>query len=188
MTALKPQDLAAVLKVIAFAIAPDRDMTGKRNWTYDKLARDLFLSASETHAALKRAEQAKLFDLGSRTVKLKNLEDFMLHGMQYAFYVQPGVTARGIPTSFAAPPLVFTHFDDPDVPPVWEHPLGLKRGYCIEPLYKNAPKAALGDPDFYELLALADALREGGSRIRVVAAQELKERFEKYRICTAEEV
>jgi hypothetical protein len=36
-------------------------------------------------------------------------------------------------------------------------------------LYKQAPKAALRDPVLYELLALADALRDGRARERKLA-------------------
>ncbi len=180
MTVLKPQDLAVLLKLIALVIGVDAQITGKRNWTYESLSHQLLLSASETHAALKRAEYAKLFDSTNRTVRLANFEDLMLHGIQYVYFVRIGAETRGIPTSFAAPPLVHAHFDDADRIPVWPHHLGVKRGYAIEPLYKNAPEAGI-DQDFYELLALTDALREGGARVRNRAVEQLKLRFEEYR-------
>jgi hypothetical protein len=170
MLSLKPQDIAVLLKIVAI----------KGRWTVAGLARDIYLSPSETHAALSRAEQAKLLDGGSRCVRLEGLEEFMLHGLQYVYLAVKGELTRGMPTSIAAPPLVGKHFDEPDIPPVWPHPMGLKRGYSLEPLYKKAPDAAAADNDFYELLALTDALREGTSRIRSVATSELKSRFAAY--------
>jgi len=181
MTVLKPQDLAVLLKLVALAVGIDAQVKGRRQWTYESLSGELILSASEVHAALKRAEYAKLFDPASRIVRVANLEEFMLHGMQYVFFVRIGAETRGIPTSFAAPPLVYDHFDETDRIPVWAHHLGVKRGYAIEPLYKNAPSAAVADPDYYELLALTDALREGGVRVKNVAADQLKLCLEEYR-------
>ena len=170
MLSLKPQDLAVLLKIVAI----------KGRWTVAGLARDIYLSASETHAAISRAEQAKLLDASSRIVRLESLEEFMLHGLQYVFLGVKGELTRGMPTSIAAPPLVGRQFDEPDITPVWPHPMGLKRGYTLEPLYKKAPDAAAADNNFYELLALTDALREGTSRVRTVAIAELKTRFADY--------
>jgi len=43
----------------------------------------------------------------------------------------------------------------------WTFPEGNVMGYAIEPLHPAAPKAALLDNSFYELLCLVDAIREG---------------------------
>lgn len=170
MLTLKPQDIAVMLKLIA----------NSGRWTIAAIARDMYLSPSEVHAALSRAELAKLFDRERRSVRTNVLGDFMIHGLQYVFLGVKGAITRGMPTSIAAPPLVYRHFDEPDLPPVWPHPMGLKRGYAIQPLYKRAPDAAAADSPFYELLALTDALREGTARVRSVAIAELKERFDAY--------
>jgi len=53
-----------------------------------------------------------------------------------------------------------------DLPPVWPWRDGNTRGVGLEPLYKNAPHAALRDPALYELLALLDAIRDGRARER----------------------
>jgi hypothetical protein len=45
------------------------------------------------------------------------------------------------------------------------------------PLYESVPEAALEDPQFYELLALFDALRAGQARERKLAAELLGERL-----------
>jgi hypothetical protein len=70
---------------------------------------------------------------------------------------------------------------DLEFPPVWPDPTGNKRGYEISPLYKRATEAAKADSAFYELLALLDAIREDGSRVRKAARDELCLRFDEYR-------
>ncbi len=65
--------------------------------------------------------------------------------------------------------------DDPI--PVWPYAEGKQRGVSLKPLYKTAPMAALRDESFYELLVLADALREGRARERKIAENELHRRL-----------
>jgi hypothetical protein len=47
----------------------------------------------------------------------------------------------------------------------------------LAPLYKTVPQAALRDPFLYQMLALLDAIRDGRSRERQLAEQELKLRL-----------
>ncbi len=54
------------------------------------------------------------------------------------------------------------------------------RGQAFSPLYKLAPRAALSDPKFYELLVLVDAIRGGRARERQIAIEELKKRLARY--------
>ena len=54
---------------------------------------------------------------------------------------------------------------------------GKIRGYSLAPLYKTVPKAALGGPVLYQMLALIDALRDARSRERQLAEPELKIRL-----------
>ena len=61
--------------------------------------------------------------------------------------------------------------------PVWPYLRGTVRGYSFEPLYKHAAEAALADPAFYELLSLADALRDGRVRERKIALEILSKRL-----------
>jgi len=46
------------------------------------------------------------------------------------------------------------------------------------PLYTAAPRAARKDPKLYELLALTDAVRGGGTRERTVALRRLEKRLQ----------
>ena len=166
---LKPQDLYVALKIVA---------SGSRG-PYAKLAGELGMSASEVHASVKRAQSARLIhgpELQNRP-NLSALEEFLVHGLKYAFPAVRGEFTRGVPTSYAAEPLrhVIGHGKEPI--PVWPYSRGLERGIALAPLYKTAPDAALHDPVFYEYLALADGLRDGRARERKSAERELHRRF-----------
>ncbi|MGH7813578.1 MAG: hypothetical protein ACREQI_06200 [Candidatus Binataceae bacterium] len=162
---LKPQDLAVLLKLLK---------AGGKRPPYASLAIDLCMSPSEVHASIRRARAARLIH-GPRLeerVSAKALEEFLVHGIRYAFPPEKGGMTRGIPTAAAAKPLnrIMTQ-EEP--PPVWPFEQGSRRGYAFQPLYKKAPQAALKDPELYELLALIDAIRGGGAREREIAKREL---------------
>jgi hypothetical protein len=144
---------------------------------YAELARDLGMSASEVHAAVKRSIQAGLVDPDSRLPRKKALEEYLLHGVRYAFPAPRGPVVRGVPTSYAVSPLAEEFPSSDDLIPVWPDPEGSVRGYAIEPLHSSVPSAARRDPALYELLALVDALREGRARERKLAEQALRNRL-----------
>jgi hypothetical protein len=144
-----------------------------------QMGADLSISASEVHAALKRLERAHLVandPLGTRLV-LQAVEEFLVHGVKYAFPPKRGEVTRGVPTSYAAPPLNRQFAASADLPPVWPHPEGKARGVSLEPLYRSAPTAALRDPALYQLLALIDAIRDGRARERKLAEAALRARI-----------
>ncbi len=85
---------------------------------------------------------------------------------------------RGMPTASAAEPLSHEMTHEEPIP-VWPFEQGSKRGYSFLPLYKKAPLAALKDPELYQLLALVDALRDGGVRERELAKRELLARLKR---------
>ena len=148
------------------------------DWTYRALSAELAISVSEVHQCLQRASASDLYDIQRRSPKLRNLEEFILHGLKYAFPATRGSLTRGLPTSYAAPPLA-KHFHEPlaDNPPVWPMPQGPVAGYEITPLYPSAPKAAKLDARLYELLALIDALRTGKARERKLAQDMICQRL-----------
>jgi len=170
MIILKPQDVAIALKL----------MLKQEPWTIASLAGELVMSASEVHAGLHRNAHARLYNPNERQVRVDEFEEFMLHGLKFVFIAQRGPITRGVPTSFAAPPLNRL-FDEPELPPVWPYAEGNKRGYEVLPLYKRAVEAALVDVRFYELLALTDAIRDDGPRVRKAATDEFRARFDSYR-------
>jgi len=171
---LKPQDIFIALKLVA--------LNGKP-WSYVQLANELYMSASEINAAVKRCSSARLIMPAlvageSPQPARKALEEFLLHGVKYAFVPDRGELTRGVPTGYAAEPLrdLFVTSDEP--PPVWPHPEGDVRGFSFSPLYPAAPKAALADQRLYELLVLVDAIRGGKARESEIAIRELKKRLE----------
>jgi hypothetical protein len=170
---LKPQDLLVLLKLLAL---------GDKPWSYNSLALELVMSTSEVHGAVKRALAALLAVRAGDAIRpsISNLEEFLLHGMQYVFVPERGEMTRGMPTAYAAPPMD-THFvADNEPPPVWPDPEGHVRGVAFSPLYKSAPKAARNDVGLYELLVLVDGIRSGRVREKDFARKELRRRLEQY--------
>jgi hypothetical protein len=167
---LKPQDIYVTLKIVA----------AKNRAPYAQLAGELGMSPSEVHASVKRAQIARLLhgpDMENRP-NFGALEEFLVHGLRYAFPADRGEFTRGVPVSYAAEPLCSVIGQGSEPIPVWPYPQGRIRGVAFEPLYKTAPVAAIRDPVFYEYLALADALRDGRIRERKYAEQELHRRFQ----------
>ena len=169
---LKPQDILFLLKLIAF---------GKNPWSFNKLALELGMSPSEVHAAAKRALAARLAVKEGDSIypNIRNLGEFLEHGIQYVFVPERGELNRGMPTAYAAAPLddIFGSYE---FPPVWPDPEGEVRGESFSPLYKSVPKAARNDPILYMLLALVDAIRGGRAREREIAKKELRKVLEQY--------
>ena len=166
---LKPQDIFILLKLVSL---------GKARWSYASLARDLYMSTSEVHAGMRRAVASRLMGSQKGHLLKKSFEEFLIHGIKYAFPPDHGSLTRGIPTSYAAPPLKDLISQTTEPPPIWPDPEGSVRGYEFSPLYKSVPKAALKDRKLYELLALVDAIRDGRTRERGIAIRELKARLE----------
>lgn len=167
---LKPQDIVVLLKLL---------ILGGQRRSFSELASDLSMSASEVHASIRRAEQARLAystDDGPQVVRAA-FKEFLLHGARYAFPATFGVATRGIPTAYAAPPLSGLVAQPAELPPVWPDSEGEQRGMTFQPLYPTVPQAARKDPKLYESLALFDALRGGAARERQIAIQLLTERF-----------
>lgn len=164
---LKPQDLLVLLK--AAAHPPQR-------WTYAALGEALSMSASETHASVKRAVASGLAVAPARgewSPVRSSLLEFAVHGVRYVWPATFGPVKRGIPTTFGAAPLAGLLVAAPGEAPVWEHPKGTAKGPTLSPIYRTAAQAALADPALHRLLALLDALRTGRARERTLAAELL---------------
>ncbi len=162
---LKPQDVLVLLKLIAL---------GDRQWIYSGLAIALGMSSSEVHSAVKRVLASGLaVQIEDRILPdTRNLKEFLLHGLRYVFPPERGQYCRGMPTAYAAPPLMQKTNSEHETP-VWPDPDGKVRGTAFTPLYKSAPVAARQDPLLYELLALVDAIRGGRAREREMAKMAL---------------
>lgn len=139
------------------------------------IANHLAMSPSEVHAAIKRLQNARLLHGPEMNGKpnILALEEFLLHGLKYAFPAEHGAVTRGMPTSYAAPPLKAEIHPTDELPPVWPWSEGKIRGIALQPLYKTAPSAAAQDVFLYEFLALLDAIRDGRARERKIAEKQL---------------
>lgn len=140
------------------------------------LANELFLAPSEVSRAVSRCRNSGLlyWSDAEKRVNRSGLLEFIAHGIKYVFPPERGAPVRGIPTAFAAPPLSSFFLPYNELLPVWPYAVGDVRGFSFAPLYKGAPKAALRDPKFYELLALTDAARGGKARERALALELLE--------------
>jgi len=167
---LKPLDLVVLLKLSL--------IEGERP-PYLQLANELYLYPSEVYASIKRARASHLVQGPEMKDRLNRsgLLEFLLHGVRYAFPAERGALTRGVPTRYAASPLVESITPGKEPPPVWPYAEGRVRGYSFAPLHKNVPKAALADSQLYELLVLVDALRDGQARERELAVRELSKRL-----------
>jgi hypothetical protein len=166
---LKPQDVLVLLKLLT--VSPDDS-------SFASLGQALYMSPSEVHAGVKRAQIASLYAEATREPIKANLLEFLVHGVKYAFPAQLGSQTRGIPTAHAASPLRQLLAQDNTLPPVWPHPEGPTAGLSFAPIYKSAPRAALHDPVLYEYLALVDTLRAGRAREQRLAADILTQRLQ----------
>lgn len=167
---LKPQDVLVLLKLA---------VEGEGTWSYPRVAAGLGMSASEVHAAMRRAVTAKLavpVEPKGFRVQAQNFIEFLVHGVKYAFPAVRGPITRGHPTSFAAPVLRNRIVEGDGPPPVWPDPEGTVRGESFSPLYPSQPavRAIVGDPRMYDAAALVDAIRGGSARERKVAAELLE--------------
>ena len=124
---LKPQDIVVALKLLSYP---------QQRPPYSVMAADLGLSPSEVHGAMKRLQSARLIHTHEMQDKpnVSALEEFLVHGLKYAFPAQRGAVTRGIPTSYAASPLNAEIAPGDELPPVWPWPEGYTRGVALEPL------------------------------------------------------
>jgi hypothetical protein len=168
---LRAQDLVVLLRLsLERTSAP----------TYAALAAELSLTASEIHAGVERALLAQLVrknESKKPQVVLEALRLFVQHGARYCFPAIRGEITRGMPTSYAAPPLNALVVQSSEPPPVWPHKSGTVRGAALYPLYPTVPEAAARNPALYELLALFDAIRGGSARERALAIELLNQRW-----------
>lgn len=170
---LKPQDVLFLLKLVS---------KGKQAWSYNELALELGMSASEIHASAKRTLSARLSFRKENNIKvnISSLTKFLLNGIAFVFVPEQGALCRGMPTAYAAKPMNTKVVSDNEPPPVWPDPEGEVRGMAFTPLYKSVPLAAKNDEKLYELLVIVDSLRVGSAREKKIAEKELMKHFKKY--------
>jgi hypothetical protein len=57
---------------------------------------------ASVHAALERSEAAGLYYGSERKILKQAVLEFLVHGLRYVFYAQPGPLSRGLPTAHSA--------------------------------------------------------------------------------------
>jgi hypothetical protein len=164
---LKPQDIVVLLRMLIWK--------ENRSWRFSDLSVDLKMSQSEVHQAVKRAQLAGLYDPLTKRPRRQALNEFIIHGLKYAFPGAIGEVEEGMPTAHSAPPLVNEIVSDSKSLYVWPMKGTKKKGNRIVPLHKNVPLVARKFPDLYRFLALIDALRVGRARERELAEKQLTE-------------
>ena len=112
-------------------------------------------------------------------VHAQNLEEFLSHGLRYLVIPERGAISRGMATLTSAPPFAAL-FVAGENPIVWPDSSGDVRGESFSPIYKSAPSAARRDPELYELLVIADALRAGRAREKQATVKALKKKLQNY--------
>jgi hypothetical protein len=161
---MRPQDIVILLKIIA-----------KRNepWQMKDLASELEISSSEISDSLNRSVVAGLLESSQKKkVYSTNLMEFIEHGLHYVFPALPSGMVNGVPTAHSHP--FMKKYFSSEIEYVWPQPRGSARGLGIEPLYKEAPKAALKDEVLYKMLALIDVIRVGRVREWKTAINKLQ--------------
>lgn len=143
------------------------------DWTVRSLESETTIPRSVVQRAIKRLAQSGLYDEPGRRVLISRSEEFLVHGLRYVFPGRVGGPTLGVPTAWAAPPLVGALAPSDELPPVWPAAKGTHRGLELAPVHPAALEASARDPALGERLALVDALRAGGPRVKGLAADLL---------------
>ena len=161
---LKGEDIVVLLKLVDVPL----------DWTVRTIADETTIPRSVVHRAIKRLVAAGLFNESLRRVNMSQSQEFLIHGLRYVFPARLEGQTLGVPTAWAAEPLASHIVSSRDeLPPVWPDALSERRGLALPPLHGSVVEAARRDPALGERLALVDALRVGGQRVKGVAAELL---------------
>jgi predicted transcriptional regulator len=163
---MRPHDIVVLLKIAAKKDVP---------WLMKDLANELGISGSEISESLHRSSLAGLITKDKQQLMKLSILDFLEHGLRYVYPQQPGAKVRGVPTAHAAAPLSELILSDEAY--VWPYGEGKVRGESIEPLHPKVPEACLRDSEFYEYMALCDALRVGRAREKNQAIDILRKKL-----------
>ena len=164
---LNGQDIVVLLKLAG----------QNEDWTVRSLEAEIGIPRAGVHRSLQRLSAAGLYDLDRRRMNRTQAEEFLVHAVKYLFPPELNGEARGIPTAWAAQPLVDELAPQGDLPPVWPDPHGRERGIALTPLHPAVPQLAHRDPELAERLVLLDAIRMGDARVRNLATKILSRRL-----------
>ncbi|MBW8297699.1 hypothetical protein [Sphingopyxis sp.] len=184
---MKSQDILVLLKWVSLESqelgALDRGRQGVAvsfdPFSVRELGLALYISKTEISESLHRSVDAGLAIRSHGRIKpnRRNMLEFIIHGLKYAFPAKKGAPERGVATAFAAPMLQGDLISAGSEIFVWPYAEGKARGASVAPLFKSVPQAALQDALLYEYLALIDAVRLGNQRESKLAGQKLEQRL-----------
>ncbi len=173
---LKSQDVVVLCRLL---IAQKR----AEAISYPLLSQWTGLSASETHASVRRCLAAGLLtrlggeeSMGFSTKPvISACEEFLFHALKYVFPLSFGSVQRGVPTGTNAPALNQGNLSVLEAEAwVWPHAEGSLRGISVSPLYRSVPVAALKDEQLHQALASLDLIRSSSHRLRRLGEEWLK--------------
>jgi hypothetical protein len=139
--------------------------------TQSHLAEELGVSPASLTRSLQRLDRAWLINHENNQVIGAHAEEFLVHGLRYAFPARVGGRARGVPTAHAAPPLREELAEQEAY--VWPAEFGRTSGLSIPALHAIVPALAIAYPELHQWLALLDAIRVGRARERALAARHI---------------
>src|SRR4051812_42229671 len=108
---LKGQDVVVLLRLVDLV----------KPITVRDLGDAVGLDIAGTHRALGRLAEAALYDPARHRVPAAAAEEFLVHALKYLFPAKRGGETRGVPTAWAALPLVSELAETSELPPVWPH-------------------------------------------------------------------
>lgn len=173
---LKSQDLVVLCRLL---IARRRAEV----ISYPLLSQWTGLSASETHASVRRSLAGGLLTrFREEAVSgfainpvISACEEFLFHGLKYVFPLSFSSVVRGVPTGTNAPGMNEGNLSVLEAEAwVWPHAEGSMRGIGITPLYRSVPDAALKDETLHQALASLDLIRSSSHRLRRLGEEWLK--------------
>lgn len=183
---MQSQDIVILLKLVSIQNQEEEQdghhpsmgvESGEDPFSVRNLEAALGISKTEVSASLKRSLISGLAardgQHGRPRPKRRQLFNFIIHGLKFAFPAKPGTIQRGIPTGFSAPMLDNELMSAGRYSYVWPYARGHSEGISVTPLYKSVPDAAQRDDRLYEYLALTDAIRLGNQREVGLAGERL---------------
>lgn len=158
---MKSHDVVVLCRLLIF-------QNKSESWSYRSLSEMVLLSLGETHASVKRLEEAGIYNKMTRSIIPENASEVLIHGVKYMFPAKIGTISRGVLTAFSA--LVMKNLiSRSNDEYIWAYAKGKNKGISIKPLSKDVPKAIENTPELYDMLVLIDCLRIGKVRERKLA-------------------
>lgn len=158
------------------------------NYSLASVGERLELSKAEVHRSHNRLQEANLLKVTEERpfaagpwLNLHNVAEWVLYGVRYAHPAKNTGFGIGIPTGFNCPLIANSEMMPPDPANVLAGPSSFMisecKGVIITPLDKRLSTGLQLSPQFYELIALVDAVRIGGPRELRYAREGLKDKF-----------